>query len=354
MIFATFLKSSFPRTMGRIVGGLAGLTLLLPGTVPAQSPTDSPTTVELREIVRADQAERSRTSAPTPETAEKGIAEDLRRRQRVAALLRDDKLRTGEDFAHAALVFQHGETPDDFLTAHELAILATLNGRNTTLIVLAEDRFLRRIGRKQRFGTQFSVGADGRMTLDPVSEGRPTDVTDALRADMAVPTPAQWRERPNAEAYSLAMPTIEARRKRGTDPKRIVTESRRPWAIRLRQWAMATTAPPMALEQTLKVYEVDELATPEDFRNAAIVLGRSSDAETLLLAHELAVVALCRGDRAALPVATRTLDAFLTRIGGPPRYRPRPNGVRVTNAALRDLPLAAAAVRAVFLGKATK
>ena len=49
---------------------------------------------------------------------------DIARRTTTAKLLSDGRLHTGEDFERAAFVFQHGDTPDDYLLAHTLAMIA--------------------------------------------------------------------------------------------------------------------------------------------------------------------------------------------------------------------------------------
>jgi len=293
-----------------------------PDAPPKPSP-DGPASAELREIVKADQAVRQSSLPTTPDAVKKFIEEDRQRRERVTALLRDGKLQTGEDFSNAGLVFQHGETPDDFLTAHELGIIAVLKGERSTLPALAEDRFLGHVGKLQRFGTQFNAGPDRKLELSPVAEGHPTDVTDALRADFFVPTPAEWRRYPGPEAYMAARPRIAKRLTQGTDAKYIAEAGKRPEAAELRRLAapgLTAGEVKAATERVLALYKADGLATPEDYTNAAKVLRRGGEGDALLLAHELAVVAATRGDKTALPLSGEALDAFLVAIGQPQRY----------------------------------
>jgi hypothetical protein len=118
------------------------------------------------------------------------VARDLLRQARVLALYRANALRTGNDYYHAAMVFQHGYRPDDFLLAHELSIVALAKGHRRALWLAAatEDRFLMNIKRPQRFGTQYraaSVGAP--MELYRVA----AEVTDVLRREMMVPSLAE-------------------------------------------------------------------------------------------------------------------------------------------------------------------
>ncbi len=118
---------------------------------------------------------------------------DAARRGRVKELYARGGLRTGADFYCAAMVLQHSTFADDYLLAHELAVVALGRGeaRGAWLAAAAEDRFLMNIGRPQRFGTQFrSVGKEPirLYAVDPA-------VTDGLRAAFGVPTLAAARRR---------------------------------------------------------------------------------------------------------------------------------------------------------------
>src|SRR5258708_35717868 len=53
---------------------------------------------------------------------------DAERREATQKLLIDGKLHTGEDFERAAFLFQHGSTPNDYLLAHTLAMVAVKKG----------------------------------------------------------------------------------------------------------------------------------------------------------------------------------------------------------------------------------
>jgi tetratricopeptide (TPR) repeat protein len=116
---------------------------------------------------------------------------DAKRLARVKALYLDGKFSSAADFFHAALVLQHGVSPEDYLLAHEFAVVAIRKGYPNSaaawLAAASEDRFLQRIGRKQRVGTQLS---------DPiVVDGC---VTDRLRAELSVPSLADGSEQAKA------------------------------------------------------------------------------------------------------------------------------------------------------------
>lgn len=54
------------------------------------------------------------------------------RRAEVRELLEKGKIISGEDFSDTALIFEHGQTADDFLFAHVLAVEALVRGGRPT------------------------------------------------------------------------------------------------------------------------------------------------------------------------------------------------------------------------------
>src|SRR5262245_26743150 len=118
------------------------LLLLFAGPALAEEPADNP---EMAAIAAADQAVRE---GSTPVDWTVVAQEDAARRARVRELLDQGKLVTGKDFDLAALVFQHGQTPEDFLLAHVLAVRAIALGADSQWIAAATlDRYLQNIGR---------------------------------------------------------------------------------------------------------------------------------------------------------------------------------------------------------------
>ena len=113
-------------------------------------------------------------------------AQDETRRLRTKTLLESGKLRSGNDFYHAAFVYQHGDKPTDFLLAHTFAVIAAARGRKDATWIAAAtlDRYLQRIGQKQIYGTQFITPNGGSTTQEPYDR---TLVSDALRAALGVP-----------------------------------------------------------------------------------------------------------------------------------------------------------------------
>lgn len=112
---------------------------------------------------------------------------DAERRRRVRELLGDGSLHTGKDFERAAFVFQHGDTPDDYLLGHTLAIVAAARGDGSAIWIAAAtlDRYLQSVHQPQIYGTQFKFTAGGRVTQKPYDRHL---ISDALRRDLDVPS----------------------------------------------------------------------------------------------------------------------------------------------------------------------
>ncbi len=112
---------------------------------------------------------------------------DAARLARVKQLYRGQKLQSGLDYYHAAMVLQHSSGSEDFLLAHEFCIVAVSQGVEPAkwLAAASEDRFLTNSGHLQRFGTQYQVdGPSGRWSLQEVSP----EVENSLRSALNVPS----------------------------------------------------------------------------------------------------------------------------------------------------------------------
>jgi hypothetical protein len=134
--------------------------------------------------------------------------QDAARRQATRKLLESGKLRSGDDFWHAAFLFQHGDKPQDFLLAHGLAIIAATKGRGdaTWIAAASLDRYLQAIGQKQIYGTQYSTPRGSPTTQEPYDRGV---ISDAMRVATGVPPQAlqeQQRKEMEAEMHAPAAP----------------------------------------------------------------------------------------------------------------------------------------------------
>jgi hypothetical protein len=159
---------------------------------PTQSLKDND---ELARLFREDQADRTPPEGKSIDWAVVG-PRDKARLARVKELYAQNRLQTGADYYHAAMLLQHGDAPEDYLLAHEFCVVAISRGKNDSgtrwLAAASEDRFLMNIGRPQRFATQYrSVGADSPMKLYTVD----SSVTDELRRMFDAPSLAKAKER---------------------------------------------------------------------------------------------------------------------------------------------------------------
>jgi hypothetical protein len=114
------------------------------------------------------------------------------------------EVKTGDDFVEAAYIFQHGDSPADFLFAHILAMEGMARGIVSAKWIAAAtlDRYLQSIKQPQVFGTNYildpthpvhAAGAPfpfGR-TLEPYND---SFLPDSVRTDFCVPTLAQQKQ----------------------------------------------------------------------------------------------------------------------------------------------------------------
>jgi hypothetical protein len=145
---------------------------------------------ELHSLFVADQAERN--DHPEYDTPEywRLRERDAARRRRLIEMIAEGALTAPDDYFHAALIFQHGETVEDIWQARELALRAAEMGATQSmdykdsrwLAAAALDRWLMYQGKPQKYGTQFVP--DGKRyrlwELDPAT-------TDAELAESNVP-----------------------------------------------------------------------------------------------------------------------------------------------------------------------
>jgi hypothetical protein len=151
------------------------LLVLTPWLAAAQD--RSSVSEELKALYEADQADRQFTSPPTDEDWKAISARDSQRQARVYELFRGDRLSAAEDFYHAAMVLQHGDSAEDILVAHILATAAAFRGdeRGYWLSAASLDRYLLRTRMPQRLGTQYvKASAEDPFDIDssqPWSQG---------------------------------------------------------------------------------------------------------------------------------------------------------------------------------------
>jgi hypothetical protein len=169
---------------------VAGCLLFVGAAAAAESAPPATSNAEMKAIFDADQADRAggvgridwAVVAPRDEA----------RQARTKELLSSGALQTGDDYYHAAFVFQHGAKPDDYLMAHALGVAATARGHAKAAWIAAAslDRYLQNIGQPQIYGTQYLTKPT--VTQEPYNR---TLVPDALRTALGVATQAEQEKR---------------------------------------------------------------------------------------------------------------------------------------------------------------
>ena len=74
------------------------------------------------------------------------------------------------------------------------------------------------------------------------------------------------------------------------------------------------------LARVKEIYRAGELRSGPDFRQAALVLQHGNQPEDFLLAHELCVVAIAKGELDALWLCAASEDRFLMNLQRPQRF----------------------------------
>lgn len=148
---------------------------------------DRPTNAEMTAIFDADQADRQHLKKIDWKVV--GAADQVRR-ARTQAMLDAGLLHSGDDYYHAAFVFQHGSEPGDYLKAHALAVIATARGKPSATWIAAAtlDRYLQSIGQPQVYGTQFSNKGGTMRQAQPF---RSDLLSDSIRQASGVPPLAE-------------------------------------------------------------------------------------------------------------------------------------------------------------------
>ncbi|HET6397812.1 MAG TPA: hypothetical protein VFF91_13375 [Pseudoxanthomonas sp.] len=166
---------------------------LAPAGLPAAGPDGTADNLRMWAIFEADQQARK---------AEDIDWDALRRQDRahraeVLSLLRAGALRTSVDYFNAGIVFQHGDTADDYRMALALAQMAVAldpdNRPARWLTAAAWDRLLMQRKLPQWYGTQYhKPKPGGPVELYPVDEAA---VSDEERVRLGVPTLQEARAR---------------------------------------------------------------------------------------------------------------------------------------------------------------
>jgi hypothetical protein len=95
-------------------------------------------------------------------------------------------------------------------------------------------------------------------------------------------------------------------------------------------WEKISARDATRLARAKELYQGDALKTGADYYHTAMLLQHSHESSDYLLAHELCILAIAKGEERAKWLAAATEDRFLMDIGRPQRfgtqYRPEPPG----------------------------
>lgn len=174
-------ERAYPSAEMRAIESVATRVRSIEAAAVAASPPLPPapaSNAALRTLKEQDQAER--TSGRYAADPVNGYVRDEERRLAVKEMLRVGSVKTAEDFFNAGLIFQHGDTVEDYRTAHAFANMALLldpgNKGAQWLSAASWDRLLIHLGKLQWFGTHQSL---------PIEE---TYLNDADRAALGMQT----------------------------------------------------------------------------------------------------------------------------------------------------------------------
>ena len=112
---------------------------------------------------------------------EEMVKGDQKRMARIKDLLKQGKVKTGEDFYKAAFLYQHGNTFAEYHTAHELSVCAMILGHKGAKWIGAAsyDRMLHSCGHRQRWATQYGI-VGGQIMLQRYDTSGTSDLARKL------------------------------------------------------------------------------------------------------------------------------------------------------------------------------
>lgn len=181
---ATFLECAVLFLM--LLNPTLGLAQDLSQTCLEDKPRQEYRSQELAKIVAADQEDRKDWDKKTADEMREVQKRDTKRRKRIGEIFGEGCFSKAEDYAAAALVYQHGNTPDHFYQTFIWSKRAVDLGdeNQKRLMALGIDRYLVNIGQKQLFASQANkpnFKADTCWCFEPIESSFP----DSLRKEIS-------------------------------------------------------------------------------------------------------------------------------------------------------------------------
>lgn len=117
---------------------------------------------ELESLLRNDQSDRENWENLSSQELEAVTERDLKRRMRVGEIFAEGCLKTAEDYAAAAMIYQHGDVPDHYFQSFIWSFRGVTLGDEELkhMMAMAIDRYLVSIGKRQLFGSQGFISED--------------------------------------------------------------------------------------------------------------------------------------------------------------------------------------------------
>lgn len=190
----------------RLIGSLAFLALCNVAVVAQTSVPYTPGPPEIPSAVhRLYVEDQEDTKTIKDESTNAEYLQRVKvRQQTLRTMLAAGQVVSDDDFLEAAFIFQHGDTPDDCLFAHILAMEAMARGKASARWIAAAtlDRYLQFIKQPQIFGTQYIMDPTRpvRVAGAPFPYGRTLEpyndsfLSDSMRTDFCVPALAQQKQ----------------------------------------------------------------------------------------------------------------------------------------------------------------
>ena len=185
---------------------LWSVTLIGQTGIPVEQQT-SKTPMTIHQLFAEDQQDLQAGTDGKPRFTEEEYHQRVETREAMLrAMLAAGEIKTGDDFRDAAFIFQHGDSADDCMFAHILAMEAMARGTESARFIAAAtlDRYLQAIKQPQVFGTQYSLDSSASQpahvdatsmrptrTLDPYNE---SFLPDSVKSDFCVPNLAQQKQ----------------------------------------------------------------------------------------------------------------------------------------------------------------
>ncbi len=128
---------------------------------------------DLQDIAEEDQADRKNFFQMSDDELSDLRSRDTNRREKVLELSRMGCLNTAADYKAASLIYQHGESPEDYLRSYNWSKQGIAMGdlSQKSMMAMSLDRYLVKSGIKQLFGTQATKSAGSPCwCIEPIEE----------------------------------------------------------------------------------------------------------------------------------------------------------------------------------------